>query len=51
MRKLPTVITIERYGWELLNLRSRTIALLKAATNVVLPTLSEEDQRESGLLG
>ncbi len=46
---LPTVITIERYEWDMLNLRSRTVELLKASTNVVLPRLGEEDREASGL--
>lgn len=46
---LPTVITVERYGWEHLNLRSRTIELLKAARNVTLPRLDDEDRKASGL--
>lgn len=45
----PTVVTVERYGWELLNLRSRTVELLKDATNVVLPRLSDQELEESGL--
>lgn len=49
LARIPTVITIERYGWELLNLRSRTIELLKGATNVVLSRLSEAEQKRSGL--
>lgn len=44
---LPTVITIERYGLEMVNLRSRTVQLLKQSKNVVLSRLSEED-REIG---
>lgn len=44
---LPTVITIERYGLEMMNLRSRTVQLLKQSKNVVLSRLSEED-REIG---
>jgi len=44
---LPTVITIERYGLEQVNLRSRTVQLLKESKNVVLSRLSEED-REIG---
>lgn len=41
---LPTVITIERYGLEMVNLRSRTVHLLKQSRNVVLSRLSEEDR-------
>ena len=44
---LPTVITVERYELESVNLRSRTVHLLKQSRNVVLPTLSEEERRSS----
>ena len=44
---LPTVITIERYGLEMVNLRSRTVQLLKQSRNVVLSRLSEEDREIS----
>jgi hypothetical protein len=41
---LPTVITIERYGLEMVNLRARTVHLLKQSKNVVLSRLSEEER-------
>ncbi len=44
---LPTVITIERYGLEMVNLRARTVHLLKQSKNVVLSRLSEEDRQIS----
>jgi hypothetical protein len=43
--RLPTVITIERYGLEMVNLRARTVHLLKQSKNVVLSRLSEEDRQ------
>ena len=42
---LPTVITIERFGLEMVNLRARTVHLLKQSKNVVLSRLSEEDRQ------
>ena len=46
---LPTVITIERYGLEEVNLRDRTIHLLKHSKNVVLSRLSAEDRGMSDM--
>ena len=46
-RRFPTVITIERYGLDMLNLRDRTVQLLKQSTNVVLSRLTKEE-REMG---
>jgi hypothetical protein len=42
---LPTVITIERFGLEMVNLRSRTVQLIKRSRNIVLSRLSEEDRQ------
>lgn len=44
---LPTVITIERYGLEMVNLRSRAVQLLKQSKNVVLSRLSAQDREGS----
>jgi len=43
--KLSTVITIERFGLEMVNLRTRTVRLLKQSKNVVLSRLSAEDRQ------
>jgi hypothetical protein len=45
VRRLPTVITIERYGLETVNLRGRTLDLLKQSKNVVLSRLTQEDRQ------
>jgi hypothetical protein len=47
--KLPTVITLERYGLDQVNLRSRTVQFLKQSKNVVLSRLSEEDREKGGM--
>ena len=45
--EFPTVITIERYGLDEVNLRDRMVQLLKQGKNVVLSRLTEGD-RETG---
>jgi hypothetical protein len=51
LRRRPTVITIERYGWEVLNLRSRTVQLLKESRNVVLEPLTDQERENSEMFG
>ena len=50
-RGLPTVITIERYGLEMVNLKSTTVQRLKQSTNVVLSRLSQEDRQIGTMFG
>lgn len=48
-RGFPTVATIERYSFEDLNFRPRTIELLKQSKNVVLSRLSKDDRDAEGM--
>jgi hypothetical protein len=46
---LPTVITIERYGLDEVNLKRGTVRLLEEQRNVVLSRLDKEDRGKGGM--